>query len=241
MAKQPADGYIIGVIGTDGMALLPFVTKTLPFDPYKDLVAVHGLGEARYALTANASKSFTKSYNDLIAYAKANPGKINYGTSTIQVHFPLMVLAEHHKLNWVHIPFPGGGPYLQALAAGTVDVGITGEGSANGLGDRVRVLAITGDTRAAKFPDAPTFGELGFPTVRGPAYAIMVRAGTPKEVVDKLGAATGAALNTTEVQTGFSRMLLALTADKQDAATKKVAGQFAFYADFTKRLGIKPE
>ena len=238
--QSAADGYTVGVIGTDAMALLPFVSKELRFDPFKDLVVVAGLAESRYALTGSVTKPW-KNFAELMAYIKANPTKLNYGTSTIQVHFPVMVLAHELKLNMQHIPYSNANQYLPAIAGGTVDMGIIGEGSAASMGDRARVYAITGETRSAKFPDAPTFAELGFPTVRGPAYAVVVRTGTPQAIIDKLSSTTLTALATPEVQNGFSRMYLNTTPDKQDAAVKKFANQVQFYADFSKKMGLKPE
>ncbi len=236
----PPDGYTVGVTGTDAMALLQLIVKDLRFDPMKDIVPIAGLADARYVLIGSVARPY-QNFQELVAWVRANPGKLNYGSSAPQTHFPTLVVVDALKLNVVHIPYNAGGPYLQAIAAGTIDIGIAGEGSGAAMGDKVRYYAVTGDKRLAKMPNVPTFNELGFPGAKGPAYALTVRTGTPKEAVDKLAAAAEVALNNNEVKVSLTRLLFEIVPDKQDVAVKKLAEQSAFFTNFAQKIGLKPQ
>lgn len=238
--QSPADGYTVGIVGTDAIALLPVIAKDLRFDPVKDLTVITGLTEARYMLVGTSARPW-KTFAELVAYAKANPGKLNYGASAPQVRFPVLMVAQNLGLDMVHIPYSGGGPYLQAIAGGTVDLGIIGEASSRSMGDKINIFAQTGNRRAANLPNVPTFTELGFPLVRGPGYAMAVRTGTPRDVVERLTSAAARALDSAEMKAGTEKILMVITNDRTEVAQQKLAAQVSFYADFAKRAGVKPE
>ncbi len=238
--QSPADGYTIGIVGIDGMALLPLTTKELRFDPLKDLTMVLGIAEARYVLVSPVAKPW-KAFNELVAHAKANPGKLNYGSSVHQVRFPVMMLMQELGLDMLHIPYSGGRPYEQALATGTLDLGILTEGSASRAGNDFNLLATTGTQRMAARPNAPMFAEVGFPQIKGPAYGMSVRTGTPRTIVDKLAAAAGTALDRPEAKGAMEKLFLRVTNEKPDAVTRSTLETFRFYADFAKKVNLKPE
>jgi tripartite-type tricarboxylate transporter receptor subunit TctC len=241
IAKQsPADGYTVGIVGVDGVALLPLTNKDLRFDPLKDLFFVAGVAETRYVLAGPAARPW-KTFQELIAYAKANPGKLNYGSSVHQVRLPVLVLIRELGLNMVHIPYSGGGPYLQAVASGTVDLGITGEAAGLALGNKVQFFAITGRERSPRHPDVPTFAELNFPQINGPSYALSVRAGTPKPIIDKLSAAASTALERPEVKAALANHSMDITNDKPDAAARKLSELARFYADLAAKVSLTSE
>ncbi len=237
IAKQPADGYTIGLVGVDGVALLPLISKNLRFDPLVDLVPVAGVGEVRYALAGSTTRPW-KTFQDMVAFARANPGKLNYGSSAPQVRFPMLVLMQDLNLDMVHVPFAGGGPYLTAIAANTIDLGVVGEGVGNSLMPRVRFYAITGKTRSAANPDVPTFTELGFPRVYGPAYSLTVRAGTPQAIMDKLTAAAEKALAMPETRAAVAKLQLDINYEKPEAAAKTLADRAKFYGEFGKKVNL---
>ncbi len=238
--QSPADGYTVSIIGTDAIALLPVTSKNLRFDPIKEITLIAGLTEARYIFAGSSSRPW-KNFQELIAHAKANPGKLNYGASAHQVRFPILVLAQNLGIEMVHIPFSGGGPYQQAVAGGTVDVGMIGESPSRSMGDKINIFALTGDKRAPNLPNVPTFAELGFPQIRGPAYGMAVRTGTPREIVDRLTSLASTVMSNAAMQAGADKMLMVITNDKIDMAQKKLAEQVAFYADFAKKAGVTPE
>ncbi len=236
----PADGYTVGVIGTDGQALLPLVRKNLRFDPVKDLTLVAGLGEVRYVLAGPGTAPY-KTFKELVDAAKAVPGRFNYGSSTPQARLYTLALAQKLDLDMVHVPFAGGGPYLTALIADTVNWGVIAEGTANGLKPRLRIYAVSGTTRSAANPDVPTFTELGFPWFNGGAYALAVRAGTPQAIIDKLSAAAATAMATPEMQSSAQKVLFSLHHLNTEAVTRDFNERSRFYQELANKADIKPE
>lgn len=238
--SAPADGYTVGVIGIDGQALMPLVRNGLRFDPLKDLTLVAGIGEVRYLL-ASPMAAPPANFKELIAAAKAAPGKFNYGSSTPQVRLYTHSIIQDLGLDLVHVPFPSGAPFLNALVGSTIDWGLIAEGTAAPVKSRLRYHAITGNTRSAANPDLPTFAELGFPRIYGPAYALAVRTGTPQAIIDKLSAAAATALASPELKTNARQILFDARYDNQEAILRASNERFRFYQDLTKSVGLKPE
>jgi len=232
---QPADGYTAIVIGLDGQALLPLVKKGgLRFDPLADLTQVAFLGDIRYVLAGPASAPY-KTFKELTDAAKANPGKMNYGSSSPQGRFPSLLLIDAMGLEATHVPFPGAGPYLTAVAAGTVDWVFIAENSGNTLKPRVRLYGITGRTRSPSNPDVPTFAELGHPRVMGTAYSLAVRTGTPQAIIDKLSAAAATAMATPEMKASAQKILFELQYEKADGAQRILAERYKLYEEFARK------
>jgi tripartite-type tricarboxylate transporter receptor subunit TctC len=150
-------------------------------------------------------------------------------------------LLQDLGLDLVHVPFPSGAPFLTALAAGTIDWGLIAEGTAAPVKSRLRFHAITGNSRSKANPEVPTFAELGFPRIYGPAYALAVRTGTPQPIIDKLSAAAATALAAPELKASAERMLVEARYDNQAAISRASTDRFKFYQDLVKRAGIKPE
>ncbi len=238
--SAPADGYTVGVIGIDGQSLLPLVKSNLRFDPLKDLTLVAGLGEVRYLLASPTTLPPTN-FKELVAAAKAAPGKYNYGSSTPQVRLYTMSLVQDLGLDLVHVPFPSGAPFLTALVGGTIEWGLIAEGTAAPMKSRLRFHAITGTTRSTANPDVPTFSELGFPRIYGPAYALAVRTGTPQAIIDKLSAAAATALASPEMKASAQKVLFDSRYENHEAITRASNERFKFYQELTKKAGLKPE
>ncbi len=237
---QPADGYTAILLGLDGQALLPLMKKNLRFDPLTDFTLLAGVGEGRYAMVAPATSPH-KSFKELMDFGKANPGKLNYGSSGTPVRFPTLVLLNELGIDAVHVPYPGAGPYMSAVIGATVDWIFVGEVNATTLKPRVRVLGITGKQRSAGHPDVPTFSELGFPKLFGPAYALAVRTGTPQAIADKLAAAATTAMNSPEVKAYWAKATIEVRADSAEVARRTLMDRYKFYEEFVKNGTLKPE
>ncbi len=237
---QPADGYTAILIGLDGQALLPLLKKSLRFDPMNDFTLIAGVGEGRYAMVGPATSPY-KSFKELMDFGKANPGKLNYGSSGPQVRFPSLAVLHELGVDAVHLPYPGAGPYMTAVASGTIDWNILGEVNAVGLRPRVQVYAITGKTRSAALPDVPTFGELGFPKLFGPAYALAVRTGTPQPVIDKLQSAVAQAMSSPEVKSFWAKASIEVKNDSAEVARRTLTDRYKFYEEFVKNGTMKAE
>lgn len=240
VAKQmPADGYTLVIAAVAGLATLPLTVKNLRFDPLADLPPVLGLVEGKYVFVASA-KSGLKTFDDFLAQAKAKPGKLNYGASSTAVRLQSEALLHARALDVVYVPYRSGANYIQALGGGEIQVGFLSESSAISLGDRAHVLAVTGAARSDKFPDAPTFAQVGVKELRGVNYSLNVRAGTPRPIIEKLESAAQQALRQPAVRTQLAAMGLDPVAQPADVAARELADEARSFAEVAQRAGIQP-
>jgi tripartite-type tricarboxylate transporter receptor subunit TctC len=204
-AKSDPDGYTVflGNIGT--IAINPAVFRSLNIKPQRDLIAVTEVVDVPGVLIANDSFP-PKTVQELVAYARAHPGKLNYGSpgSGSQNRLEMELFRQAAGgMDMVHIPYKGGaGPAVTGLIAGETQLMFTTAPSALGFikGGRLRVLAVTSAKRIAALPDVPTMVESGFPrSVTGSWQGIFVPQGTPPQVVDKLFAVTQQVMKTQDV------------------------------------------
>lgn len=239
--QMPADGYTLVAASPTNLVMLPLTVKNLRFDPLKDLPPVIGLVETRLALGSSATLPW-KSFGEMVSHAKANPGKLNFGASSSSVRLPMEMIIRKAGLDIVHIPYTGGGAYLQALASGAdIHMGFLSEASAFNLGERFRLLAVTGAKRNPKIPDVPTFGELGFRQIPGLPYSLNVRAGTPVPIMQKLFAAASQALQQPEVRALYEKNNFVIMNEGAETAARTLAEQAAIFGEVAGQVGLRPE
>jgi len=203
-AKAAPDGYTVylGNIGT--VAINPAVFPKLAVVPTKDFAAVTQIVDVPSVLVANPAMNFG-TVKEFVAYAKANPGKLNYGSpgSGSQNRLETELLRKAEGLDMVHVPYKGGaGPAVAGLAGGETEVMFTTAPSAMGLvlGGRLKILAVTSPKRLAQLPGAPTMIESGYPDFISSSWqGIFVPAGTPREIVERLFSALQQAMKTPEI------------------------------------------
>lgn len=190
-ARQPADGYtmIYGTQGTHAANLALY--KNMQYDPIVDFVPVHGISETPLMLVINPSKPF-RTVPELIAYAKANPGKVNYGSAGAgtATHLTAELFQTAAGIKMTHVPYRGSAPALTDLMAGNLDVMFDYPAVVLPFiaTNKLNALAVTSKARLASSPDVPAVGELGFPTAESTAWsAVFVPAKTPAAVVKRLG------------------------------------------------------
>ncbi len=194
-AKADPDGYTVflGNIGT--IAINAAVFHSLAVKPQRDFIAVTEVVDVPGVLVANTTFP-PNTVKEFVAYAKANPGKLNYGSpgSGSQNRLEMELMRQAVGLDMLHIPYKGGaGPAVTALVAGETQLMFTTAPSALGFikGGRLKVLAVTSAKRIAQLPEVPTMVESGFPrSVTGSWQGIFVPKGTRREVVDRLFAVT---------------------------------------------------
>ncbi len=203
-AKSAPDGYTIflGNIGT--IAINPSVFPNLPVNPVKDFIAVTQVVDVPSVLVVNPSFQVSN-VKALVAYAKANPGKLNYGSpgSGSQNRLEMELLRKAEGLNMVHVPYKGGaGPAVTGLVAGETQLMFTTAASAIGQirGARLRVLAVTSAKRMEQLPSTPTMAESGYPDFLSSSWqGVFVPAGTPRAIVDRLFVVLQRAMKAPEV------------------------------------------
>lgn len=241
VAKQAAaDGYTVVVVNVETLAILPVTVKDLRFNPLQDLPPVIGLAEGRY-IFGLSSKLPWGTFNELISFAKANPGKLNYGSSSSLGRLLTEGLIRDLGVKVTHVPYSAAGPGYQALLAGEVHMSFIGEAPAVSFGEKLRVLAVTGEQRRSTFRDAPTFAELGHPQVPGISFSLNSPAGVPKAAFDKLYATASRALQQPETRAQFAKIQLEIIERTPEAAAKKLAAIGKQFSDIANKIGFRPE
>ena len=201
-AKANPDGYTICLISS-GHTVLSATNNKLPYDLEKDLHAVSQVSTLFYVLTVNPSFP-AKNIKELIAYAKANPGKVNQGSSGTGAlqHFAGEMLAYQSGVKFTHVPYKGGAASLSAVMAGEVQMSFTTLLSARPhmSSGKIRILGITAGKRSPAIPDIPTIAEAGVPGFEANQwYGVVTSGKVPMPIVNKLSAMLKDAVNSPEV------------------------------------------
>ncbi len=214
VAKAPADGLTLGIATTASHGINPWLFKQLPYDPAKDFAAITQMLRVPNVLVMNAETAARlniRTVADLIAYGKANPGKLNYGSggNGSAGHLAGELLKNQAGIYAVHIPYNGGNPAQLGLLSGQVDFNIDNlaTAAANIRSGKLKALAVTTAQRSSVMPDVPTVAATlpGFEIDTW--WGLIAPAGTPAETVRKLNTAFNAALNSADVKTRFAQLL----------------------------------
>lgn len=188
VAKAQPDGYTVLWTVTDGLSVLPAV-KTVPYAVPDDFAFIGSLAQQPYALAVNPKWPF-KTTADLVAYAKANPDKLNFGSAGVASapHLTMALFGTTAGVRMVHVPFAGLGPATNALIAGTVDVGLVTPVQLKPHLDAgaLRALAVTGPSRSRVLPDVPTLREAGLNVTAIVAYGLTAPVRIPEPVRARL-------------------------------------------------------
>ncbi|VTU45512.1 Bug family tripartite tricarboxylate transporter substrate binding protein [Variovorax sp. PBL-E5] len=203
VVRAAPDGYTLLANDTT-YSILPYVFSKLPWDHEKDLVPVAAFNFAPVALVVAADSKF-KTFGELVAYSKANPGKLNYGTggAGTMPHFATEALKSATRLDATHVPFKGAGEATLALLGGSIDFQIASTPGVMGQvrGGKVRLLAISGSKRLKAVPDTPTFAEAGVKDYSVINFTgLWAPRGTPAPVVARLEKEIAIAMASPDIQ-----------------------------------------
>jgi tripartite-type tricarboxylate transporter receptor subunit TctC len=233
VAKAEPDGHTL-LLMSNGTAVSAGLFKSLPFDTVRDFAPVSTLGFFDIAIITPADSKF-KNFGELLAFAKANPGKLNLGS--INIGSTQNLAAELFKtsagVDMQIVPFNGTPAVITALRGGQIDaaVEILGPVLPQIKANAVRALAVTGEKRAAVLPDVPTAKESGLPTFVASSWnALAAPAKTPKDVIARLNKEINAALNSADVK----KKLADLNVEARGSSPEQAA---ALLASETKRWG----
>jgi tripartite-type tricarboxylate transporter receptor subunit TctC len=204
VAKSAPDGYTIVLGYTGTLAIGPTLYPNVGYDPRKDFAAIGRIGTAPNTLVVHPSFA-VHSVAELVAYAKANPGKVNYGSAGVGTvsHVCGEYFTNAANIKLVHVPYKGTGPALIDLLGGHIPMAFapfpaTHENAKTG---KLRMLAVTSATRSTLAPDVPTVAESGLTGFEAVLrYGLAAPAGTPPPVVDKLNKALNAVLASDEIR-----------------------------------------
>jgi tripartite-type tricarboxylate transporter receptor subunit TctC len=198
IAKGAPDGYTLGLGGTGTLAINPTLYGNVGYDPRKDFAPVGLIATSALVVCVHPSLS-ARSIGELITLAKTQPGKLNYASAGTGsgIHLGTEYFATMAGIKLTHIPYKGSGPALTDLVGGHVAIYFSSLPPALGLvkEGKVRALAVTGAKRSPVFPDLPTVAEAALPGYEAVLhYGIVAPAGTPRPIIDTLGAALRAAV-----------------------------------------------
>jgi tripartite-type tricarboxylate transporter receptor subunit TctC len=243
-AKAPADGYHILFGQAAPLALNQFTFKSLPFDPEKDFVPVVAVGLSPMMIAVNKELP-VKSVADLIALAKAQPGKVNFGTSSQRniPHLTGELLAGQAGVRLVHVPYKSNAQAAAETASGLTQVYIDGipPMRAHMKADRLRVIAVSSAKRLPNFPDIAAVSETlpGF-TFNG-WFAILAPTGTPSEIVAKLNKDANTVLREPKMVERLLGFGIYDPGGTPEELGKFIASERENYARAVKAAGIQPE
>jgi tripartite-type tricarboxylate transporter receptor subunit TctC len=206
-AKAPPDGYTIVICGISSMSINPSLYPNLPYDPMRDLTPIAMLVDIPFVLVVHPGLP-ARTVSELIALAKASPGKLNYassGTGTL-LHLAGEMFKSMAALDVVHVPFRSVGATYPELQSGQVQYMFDNITTSIGQirGGNIRPLAVTTGTRAASLPEIPTMVQSGMPGFEfGSWFGLFAPAATPRDAVAKLRAETRRALAAPDVRERF--------------------------------------
>lgn len=207
--SSPPDGYTLQIGTSTTHVLNPITLPEAKFDPIKDFAPVTPIAIAPYLLLVHPSLK-VKTTSELIALAKAQPGKLNYGSSGTTIILATELFKAMAGIDMVHIPYKGGGPALQAVLANEVQVVFDPLPSAafgHVKQGTLVLLATSGAKRSKVAPNVPTVAESGLPGFEVSSwYGVFAPAGTPKSIVDRLNADVARATELPDVQTTLTEL-----------------------------------
>lgn len=239
VARSDADGYTLVYSPGSSMMIAPHIVKRADLDPTKALTAVAATGRVSLYVLVHPNLPISN-FADLLAYARANPGKLNYGTpgNGTSPHIATEVFNREANVRMNHVPYKGAGPALQDLLGGVIDLAFDpGVGIAQAKAGKLRMVAIAGPQRHPDFPNVPTLDENGIKGVDGgPHFGFYAPSGTPREVVARINAEVRKAMEEPAVRDRFKALAV-------DLAEPMTPERFATYvrAEYERYARLLPE
>jgi tripartite-type tricarboxylate transporter receptor subunit TctC len=242
VAPTPPDGYTLVYAPGSTMMIAPHLVRRADFDPIKTLTPVVATGSVSLYLIVKLDLPI-KSYQEFVAYAKANPGKLNYGTpgNGTSPHIATEVYSREANVKLNHIPYKGAGPALKDLLGGVIDFALDpGVGLPQAKAGKLRLIAIAGPKRHPDFPDVPTLEENGIKGVDGgPYFGFYAPNGTPPEVLDRLNREVQKLMQEPVVAERFRTLAVDLAPAMTPAEfAAYVRAEYARYGKLLKELNI---
>ena len=246
VAKAAPDGLTIGIAAVATHAINPWLFSKMPYDAAKDFAPITQMLRVPNVLVMNADTATRLKINtlqDLIAYAKANPARLNYGSggNGSAGHLAGEMFKRDAGIFAVHIPYNGGNPAQLALLSGQVDYNFDNLATAapNIRAGKLKALAVTTLGRSSALPDIPPVAD----TLKGFAidtwWGLVAPAGTPRDVVQKLNAAFVAALNSPEAKTRFAGLMAEPVPTTPEQFGEFMKAELAKYEKVVKASGAK--
>jgi tripartite-type tricarboxylate transporter receptor subunit TctC len=244
VAKAAPDGYTL-LLTTPNHTINAALQASLPYDTEKDLVPVSVIAEVPEVLVSHPSAPFA-TFQEFVEYAKKNPGKLNYASAGLGTlpHVTMELLLRGIGIQVTHVPYRGAAPAMNDLLAGVVQLKMDTYTTSNPqvTAGKLRMLGIASTHRSKLMPDTPTIAEMGLPGYEGILWiAMMVPAGTPKPVIDKLAAASAKAARAPDVAERLIRDGVDPVGGTPEGLAALISRELPQWRDLAKAANIKLE
>lgn len=242
LSKQPPDGYTM-LLAASGLAGIKSLRSDATLDPFRDIAWVSQVTQFMLVILSHPALP-AKGIGDLIALAKKRPGELSYGSSGIAAtpHLNGEYFKAAARININHVPYKGAGPMYLDLFAGRVELGMAVLGAAQPhiLSGKVRALGVSGAKRAGQMPEIPTIGETLPGYVFEPFYAMVMAAGTPREIQNAMADALNKAMGGPEFSAQFQKLVGSpVVVNRPDQMLEAARKEAALIERIVKTAGIK--
>jgi tripartite-type tricarboxylate transporter receptor subunit TctC len=244
-ALADPDGYTLLFSSASGLVIAPMLHTQAGYDPITSYEPIALVAESSNILVVNPSVP-AKSVQDLVAYAKANPGKVNFSSGGVGVlpHLIGEMFKARAGIDIVHVPYRGGGPSIADVMGGQVD--LTFEGTSVLLplikAGKLRALAVTSAKRIPQLPDVPTMIESGYPGFSSTSWTgLLAPAKTPPEIIARLNAQVNAALTSPEITRALAAISSESLGGQLQALTEVIKADVAKWAPIVKSLNLQTD
>jgi tripartite-type tricarboxylate transporter receptor subunit TctC len=243
VAKSAPDGYMLALNSASTVAIAPYSLSTMPYDVKKDLALITVVVRVPEVLVVHPSLP-VNSMAELVAYAKANPGKVNFGSAGggSITHLAGELLKAEASVNMVHVAYKGAAPAVTDLVGGQVQMGIFDVPVLLGhiRAGRLKALAVTSASRASTLPEVPTTAQTGYPNVTSDNwYGLVAPAATPPEVQKRIHAAALAALSSAAIKEQYGKVSGVASPGSPEDYARFLAAEQAKWSKVVNAIGFK--
>ncbi len=243
VAKAAPDGYTLLMATNSPMSAVPAMKKSPPFDPVADFTPITDVGRYTFFLYVHPEVP-ARTFADLIAYAKANPNKLNYATGNTTGIVSFAQINSLAGIQMVHVPYKGEPAGITDLVAGRVQLMLATPttGLAQVKEGRLRAMVTTLSKRSALLPDVPTIAEAGMPQFSITSWAALFGpAKLPREVLERLNREFVGAMGRPEVQAAMDKQAFTLNPSSSEQLAQFVKEQLESYRGILRAAGVQPE
>jgi tripartite-type tricarboxylate transporter receptor subunit TctC len=245
VAKAAPDGYTLGVFNDSILTMVPNIQTKITWDPIKDFSPITMAGKIELGLIVAPSNP-ANSAADLIAFAKKNPGKLNYGSggNGSPQHIAMALYNSQAGTSMTHVPYKGIMQAATGVAGGEVDLALIAVSSLKGLSEagKLKFIGVASQQRLAQFANTPTISESGLPGFEFTAwFAFMAPQGTPKPIVQLINSEVKKALSDKDVREKMLIQGLYPANNTPEELQQLIRSQLISYGTLIKKMGLQPE